>query len=160
MCIEDGLLADLEGAPCFVADCTGADRTHGVLGPLTETQTCDSRDVSYDTVWYRCKACQKKRSVLTGSSLFRSVGGNVKSLSFAVLSMWNCVQGADFTYTFKQLVLDKQIVGRYYRTARKIMAWDAERRQSEFVFGCLPHGQTADVEADEACFFHIPRSWA
>ena len=89
----------------------------------------------------------------TGSLLFRSVASNVKSLTYSVLCMWNCVQGADITYTCKQLGLEKQIVMRYYQTARRIMAWYAERRQSEFVFGCLADGQTTDVEADEACFF-------
>ena len=81
------------------------------------------------------------------------MGSNVKSMTYSVLCMWNCVQGADTTYTCKQLGLEKKIVMRYYRTARRIMAWDAERRQSELVFGCLPGGQTTDVEADEACFF-------
>ena len=77
----------------------------------------------------------------------------MKSLSLAVMSMWNCVQGADVTYTCKQLQLKPNIVMTFYKLARRIMAWDAERRQSEFVFGCLPDGQTCDVEADEACFF-------
>ena len=153
MCIGDGLLHDLEGAPCFSDKCKADAGEEGVLGPMSDSNSSGIRDVTRDSVWYRCTVCQRKRRVISVSLLFRPVGGNVKSMSYAVLSMWNCVEGASITYTCKQLNLPKKIVMKYFKMARKIMAWDAERRQSQFVFGCLPDGHTADVEADEACFF-------
>ena len=77
----------------------------------------------------------------------------MKSISLGVACFWNCVEDATVTYTCKQLKLKKRFVMHFYRLARQIMAWDAVRRQGLIVFGCLPGGLTADVEADEACFF-------
>ena len=43
---------------------------------------------------------------------------------------------------------------RLYAVARRIMCWDAVRRQTQIKFGGGPGGATTELEADEHVFFH------
>jgi hypothetical protein len=153
LCIEDRLLRNLKNTPCVHPDCKTTYEEKGVLGDLKFSKNPKDRDASMANVWYRCDTCRRKTSVLTGSLLFPPGGHGMKSVTLGVCCMWNCVEGASVTYTCKQLKLKKYVVRHYYDLARRIMAFDAIRREQAIVFGCLPDGATCDVEADEASFF-------
>lgn len=75
--------------------------------------------------------------------------------ALALLAFWNCVEGVDATRCSRQLNVDEDLLRRWYRTARAIMAEDAMRRQEKIVFG-RRGSETTDIEADESAFF----SWS
>ena len=97
--------------------------------------------------------CRRPVAVDYNNPLYELKGGNRTSITDQTLCYWNAVQGADQTYTAIQLDLHPDVVGRLYRTARQIMAWDAVRKQSRLVFGCKAGGATTEVESDEHVFF-------
>ncbi|CAK0841896.1 unnamed protein product, partial [Prorocentrum cordatum] len=165
-CIEDGLLPQMQGAPCAMPGCIARDEknevlllgSHGkgsawersttqcVLGSLHARKNAGASDVTVHTVY----------SVASGSLIFHRLGGGSTSLTDQVVAFWNCVEDMPVTATCKQLGLSEQVVGAFYKKARAIMAADAERRQQTIIFGQLPGGETSDFEADESCFF----SWS
>lgn len=105
-------------------------------------------NISKASAFYRCKSCRARYCVTTGSSIFRFVGGGMLSPSLQVKAMWNCVQGADATFTALDLNVSEDTVSTWYAVGREIMAWDALRRQSAIVFGARG-SKTTDAEADE-----------
>lgn len=69
----------------------------------------------------------------------------------AVRAWWNYIEDAPLSYTCRQMNRSEDLIRRFYAIARVICAWDAERRQSKYVFG--HRGPlTTTFEADESRF--------
>ena len=151
--VEDGLLPDLEGAPCPNLKCEQQTCGYGsrrVLGKLSASREVDTTvDVlSRENVSYRCQACRCRVPVTRGVPLFE----NCTWPSLALLAFWNCLEGVDITTTVQQLSVCDDLVRRWHQATQVIMAEDALQRQGRIKFGCRGTS-TTDVEADETCFF-------
>lgn len=160
MCVQDGLLCDLEGQPCPNPRCAEAShRGFGEAAKLGPRVICKQKgfanwqDVSVHTVFHRCGNCRVRVRLNHGSRLFGNTGGGNKGVSYMTMAFWNCVVGISLSHTCQQLDLNEKTVGEWYRLARRIMAADALERQSKIRFG--RRGTTTTViEADETQLFH------
>jgi hypothetical protein len=155
--ISVGLLQDIEGAPCpLLASEKCRPKGFGIestLGRLCSPTNPEGQDIYRRTVHYRCMCCRTFVQVDYKNPLFELLGGGRTSVTDMVICYYNAVEGADQTYSRRQTGVGEDTVGRLYRQARQIMAWDAVRKQSSIVFGKKPGGATTEVEADEHVFF-------
>jgi ribosomal protein L32 len=154
--IEDGLLPELDGAPCPNVKCEQQSKGYGKVRGMGKLCKAKVTDKTLDmlcirNVWHRCMSCRCRIPVTRGVPLFE--GATWPSL--ALLAYWNCVEGVDMTACVRQLKVSEELVRRWYHTARVIMAEDALKRQESIVFG-RPGSETTDIEADESSFF----SWS
>ena len=73
LCIEDALLRDLAETPCVNPRCQPSKGEKGLLSKLRFGKKRLDRNISTQSVWYRCTQCQRKCSAHTGSLLFRGL---------------------------------------------------------------------------------------
>ena len=152
LCIEDGLLPDLQGGPCPNVLCEQQTRWHcteRVLGQLSPAAVEDASvdRFAVENICYRCKACRCRVPVTRGCPLFRGSTWPAKSM----LAMWLCVEGVSLSTACRMLNVGDDLARRWYRTAQVVMSSDALRRQGKIQHGC--NGDlTTDIEADESCF--------
>ena len=126
VCIEDGLLPDLQGSPCPNVLCEQQSRgycTERVLGQLSPAPRVDASfdRFSRDNICYRCKACRCRVPVTRGCPLFRGSTWLAKSM----LAMWLCVEGVSLSTACRMLNVGDDLARRWYRTAQVVMSSDA-----------------------------------
>ena len=63
--------------------------------------------------------------------------------------MWAAVEGWSIAQTCRALNICDVTAAKYMRLAQEIISWDAAVLQDDIVFGFLPDGITAEIEADE-----------
>lgn len=138
MLLEDGLLQNLQGAPCFHPRCIDfagdglpEDRT---LGRLRGTNGDLHLNIEFSNVFYRCITCRAIAAINRGSTIYRPVAGSC-AVTQRTLAFWNMVNGADIVLTSEQLGLTISRVTSFYSLARAVCAQDAVRREQNVEFG-------------------------
>ena len=145
-------LDNLQGKPCPAPACENTPEREGrsrTLGKLVITKEGQSvgGDLTFAVMFHRCATCRQRCAAVHRNPLL----GNVRNLSDLTAAWWNCVEGISATSTARQLQADPDLVSGWYQQARRIMRWDALRRQAQIRFGCRGC-QTTDIEADESKF--------
>ena len=149
--VKDGILPGLTGCPCPNVKCEQQTRGYGrqrVLGKLSgpKEYNTEKDKLSLENVHYRCQACRCRVPVFRGLPLLEDATWP----GLAVLAYWCCVENVTVTQCCRMLRVGDDLVRRWYRQARAIMADDALHRQARIKFG--GRGPlTTDLEADETC---------
>lgn len=150
--LEDGLLDDLTGVPCPRQECQespteGFLSSKKALGKLC-FNNCRSNNITTKTAYHRCDACRGRQGVHLHNPIFEDFCGKGSlGLNYALLAMWNCVEGVPIAITVRQLNIHEGLCAHYYRRANVIMAAEAHRKQKQLVWG-LGSNKTVEVEID------------
>jgi hypothetical protein len=163
---EDGLVWDLKGVPCprqKCADNEASDRrmirtrdgaravgltSNKLLGKRC-TNDSQGKDIHQTTVWHSCDSCRTRQSIALHNPIFEGFigGGGSYGISYAVMAMWNAVEGVAISITVRMLNISEGLCQQYYHRAYVIMAWGARRRQKLIVWG-TGTSKTVEVEVD------------
>ena len=163
---EDGLIWDVKGVPCprqkCAEDSSNPERiirtsegeaivalaSHKLLGKRC-TNDARGHDIHLRTVWHACDSCRCRQSIALHNPIFAGFigGGGNYGISYAVMAMWNAVEGVAQSVTVRQLNISERLCQSYYLRAYTIMAWGAHRRQKLIVWG-TGTSKTVEVELD------------
>lgn len=155
---EDGLVdPKLDGVPCPRRVCQeslqeGFLTDAKVLGKK-RVNNAAGQDLSTRTVFRKCQVCGVRQGIALYNPLFEGLVGRASyGVTYAVLCMWNCVEGADQTYTARQLNINPKTVAQYYARAQDVMSAEAYRLQEEIEWG-TGTDDTVEVELDATVVF-------
>ena len=151
---EDKLVWDLRGVPCPRQKCADSDpsdrriirsRYGVVVGTPTSNKLLGKRcwadwqgkDIHLGSVWHRCDYCSIRQSIALHNPVFEGFvgGGGSYGISYAVMAMWNAVEGVAMSTTARMLNISFFCCQRYYYRAYVILAFAAHRRQKLIAWG-------------------------
>lgn len=105
-------------------------------------------DINLKTVYSTCDVCRVMQSVALHNPIWQGfLGGGSYGISYALLAMWNCVEGASVSFTTRQLDINEATCSLFYHRANEIMSADAFFLQDKIAWG-TGTSKTVEVELD------------